>query len=179
MKTMQYDFIGIEEANIYGINYPRIVVLGSISLVDYKFILKADDKEIPFNIRIYAKKDGFCIEADLNKSMKNVSLYVVTSDEEMLVCQRNNSFGVRVKSKLRKPIKKIGKKISGFFKKIKELFILVGKGIRLLWREHHFIVPVSMWGHYWHKLTTKLKILKDGHPFYEIYNQQNYLKWLS
>lgn len=173
------DFVHIDEANVYGISNPRFVIKGSIHVTDYKFKLLADGEEIKFHTLPNLVYLGFCIEADIKKTHKHLQVFVIYDGKETLIVERENSIFKRVKSKIRKMI------VPGFIlcKKINHTIYLVFesiyKAIRLLWREHHFLVPISMWGHYKNKLKGKIKYVFKGDGFYNPLNQEDYIRWLE
>ena len=59
----KYDFIGIEEANIYGIKNPCLIVSGTVSRDDAVFELYVDDKKVEFDI--FENDNHFTIKKQL------------------------------------------------------------------------------------------------------------------
>lgn len=176
---MIVDFINIDEANVYGLLHPRIVIIGNIEVKDYQFELIVDGKPISFYTRPYAKRNGFCIEASLRKDQHNIELYINHDNQKYLVCTRKNSYFKRIKSKLRKLFHKMGPIIIKSFSKIWAFFSILIKGIRFLWREHHFLVPFSMWKYYAKKFKDKMKVFFKGEPYYQLFSKDDYNKWLN
>lgn len=62
--------------------------------------------------------------------------------------------------------------------KVKALFITLGKGIKYLWREHHFLVPISMWKDYFLKFKRR-SIHRSGILYYDLNNFGDYNRWLD
>lgn len=175
----KYNFINIDEANVYGVKNPRMIILGNISLEEYKFKVLSNGTEIKYYDRPYSKIDGFCIEIPLNKKQKHIEVYLITNDGEFLVCERKNTTFKRFKSKLRKMLIGIKHKVAKPINGIMSFFHVLKKGIAFLWREHHLLVPISMWSYYLKKFNAKMKSFFKGEPYYILSSIEDYNHWLE
>lgn len=165
---MQKDITKINEAKIFGIKYPKLIVEGRANEKDFEFKVLGDGKEIECNKLSLYRAPKFYIEADIPKKVKKVEVYILYNDQEKLICKLSNSFFKRIMNKL--------DKLFGI-KNIKRLCYLFKKGVRLLWREHHFLVPINMWGKYYKALINKLKGADLN--FYDPFFVDDYNRWLK
>ena len=62
-------------------------------------------------------------------------------------------------------------------KKIKSIFKTIYKGIRLAWREYHFLIPPAMWKKYFLVAIDKFKN-GDKNLFYNPFLKDEYQKWI-
>lgn len=62
--------------------------------------------------------------------------------------------------------------------RVKAIFITLEKGIKYLWCEHHFLVPISMWKDYFLKFKRR-SIHRSGILYYDLNNFEDYNKWLD
>ncbi|MDD3341910.1 MAG: glycosyltransferase [Bacilli bacterium] len=166
----KYKFIGLKEQAIYGIKNPQLSVVGTMRTEDYKFEVTVDSKEIEFEY-IGLDGDDFVLRADLPKSAKEVKVYVITKEDKYCVVSIKNNWAGRIYRKIIKTIRKI-------LIKIKVLFLILYRGMKFLWREHHFLVPPSMWKKYLKAFVQRF--LADGYEmFYHPFRQSEYLKWIE
>lgn len=62
--------------------------------------------------------------------------------------------------------------------KFKAIIITVKKGICFFWREHHFLVPFSLWKKYLKRFFNRVK-KRSGELYYDPFNVLEYQKWLN
>ena len=168
----QYDFIGIKSFKIDGIINPNVTIAGTIKYKDgYELVLKADNKKIEFNHIPTNREENFIINAVLPKDTKQISLYYKKSKQDkfcLVATRKTNMF------------KRFVKKILGFFvklvkKAIRVLYVLK-RGIKYLWREYHFLVPISLWPKYIKDFRDSVR--RYNHKFFNPMLKSDYLKWL-
>jgi len=171
-KTTYYTYpkIGIQECMITGIKRPLFHVQGTSSINDYKFKVLADNKEIDYDLIPLGDDKSFCINAKLEKKVKMVSLVLITDNEDITILKYRNRLMNRIKFKL----KFILKRVVGIIKSIIRLLV---KGIKFLWREHHFLVPPTLWKKYFKLFIERLK--GDNVEFYNPFNVTDYNNWLK
>lgn len=64
-------------------------------------------------------------------------------------------------------------------KKFWRFVCLIGRGVRLFWREYHFIVPIKMWKKYYQDTKYKVRRALNGLPILDSMNKDEYNIWLS
>ena len=166
---MEKSKIKVIDKIISGINNPLLTV--NVETEDngyYDFLVKSGDEEFVCDVSIISEKETVIV-AKIPKSLKKVSLFAVHDDEEFVVVTLHNNYFIRLFNKIRKILKII-------ITKIKIFFYLIYKGAKFLWREHHFLVPFSMWGKYFKDFMDRLK----GPNFNKFYNpmiMDEYNKW--
>ena len=165
----KYDFIGIEEANIYGIKNPCLIVSGTVLRNDAVFELYVDDKKVEFEI--FENDDHFTIKKQLKPTDKDIKLYVGGRSKNHLIISRKNKLFSRIKLKITKTLKAI-------LSKIKIFVYVIYRGIRAAWIQYHFLIPPKLWKKYYKEFIFKLK--NSGRSmFYNPFRQEDYLKWLE
>lgn len=168
---MKKNNIEIKEKNIFGIKNPMLHIKGIIKLQDYDFIVYSDKKQVDFELMILGDKEDFLLQAKLPVSSKKIKVFLKSNNNNVLICSLNNNLIGRIYRKI-KSVLKI------FFTKCKILLITIYKGIKFLWKEHHFIVPFSMWRKY---IKAFIERIRNGGVdlFYNPFRQDEYLKWLE
>ncbi len=167
---MKYDFIGIKEAIITGVKNPKLTLIGTITKEEYKFRVCVDDKEIEYECVNQQELSSFCITSVLPSHSKRIKVYLVVGKDEYLVYEMKTNL-------IKRLIKKIGSSIKKMGKKIIHVFHVFGKGIRFLWREYHFLVPIRLWPKYFKDLKASLK--RGSNQFYNPLDKVEYQKWLE
>lgn len=169
--------IKIIKSNFYGFNNPVFVIEGLVYCTDYSFKVYVDGEEKKFKSRKCIDIRHFDLEIPLEKKDKKIEVKICSKDGvETIYLGENNLFD-RFKSKLASY--KIIRYTVKTCKMIGKLTIAFCKAIRILWREHHFLVPFSMWKKYYFDLIKKLKTIKSGEKTLNPLSQDDYLKWLS
>lgn len=162
---------------IVGLKRPVLVIDGLFLKKDCKFKIYADGKEIQNTFHVLG--NHFVLEAILSKGVRQVEAYIIRdSKKELFYCSKN-SFYIRLKFKIIQYIFYLNRFIKKILRMIKYIFVTIGKGIRLAWREHHFLIPISLWGKYWNAIKVKCKNIGIETPYYNPMNQRHYLKWLN
>lgn len=168
---MKKNEIEINEKNIFGVKNSKLCISGTTRLQDYDFVIYADKKQIEFELMVLDDKGSFVLQAKLPPSSKKVKVFIKYANKEKLICSLNNNLIGRFYRKIKSVLKV-------FFTKCKVLLITIYRGIRFLWREHHFIVPFNMWKKY---IKAFIDRIKNGGVdlFYNPFRQDEYLKWLK
>ena len=160
---MKCDYVHIEEARVYGLKNPKFVINGSVMDINATFKILADGKEINYNSLPNLVNCGFCLEAELTNDMRKIEVYAIRNGKEQLICMRENSKLHRVKSKIRKIIKPVEIKIEHLASGFSSFFKAIAHGFKFLWKEHHLLVPPSLWGKYFKASIRKMReIFKKG-----------------
>ena len=174
---MKKELIKIDAKTICGINNPNLVIAGRVYVKNPTFKLIVDKKEVDFLLKVNGKE--FVIEKALSKSDKTIELYLMVEDKKVLVCKVRNGLLSRIGVKILSIFKKIGKIFYKILRAIKRVFVMIYKGIRLAWREHHFLIPHALWGKYFKVLVDKIKNLFKDTPCYNPFVLREYNKWLQ
>lgn len=167
----QYDFIGILSEQITGVNNPKFRVVGSITKKDYKFKLYIDGKESDFDFRIVPGIDEFILEKELSNNDKKILLTVIVDKNEYEIVELTNSKVHRIANKVRNGSKK-------GLESTKVAFGVLGRGIKYLWKEYHFLVPPALWKKYFREFKQRVRY-RDLNAFYNPFNVVDYNDWLK
>ena len=167
--------VKIEKKSITGIRHPHLVVEGY--LLDENCELRAyvDGKRVKNNIYFYSNNNlsvfqdskKFLIRKPLEKTAKIAEVKISDGKDEVLVFKIRNTIFRRLCFKMQQIIEKLGK-----------AFKSIGKGVRFLWREHHFLVPVVLWKDYFNDFRIKVRKflnLEYNNPFVE----REYNNWIK
>lgn len=162
--------IGIQSIKFTGIKNPAFLVQGSTTIDEPDFKIYADEKEEEFTNIPLQDINSFLLKAAIPSKTKVVTFSITINGEEIVVLRTKNKLLKRVKSKLNTSVlSSVGK--------IKTFFRVIVKGIKFLWREHHFLVPPRFWKKYFKRLIYRMHNLTD-----EYYNPMligDYNKWLE
>lgn len=177
---MKLDFVSVIDANVFGVKKPTFAMHGSIKrdVGEYRFVVMVNHQEITFDIleKLNGALNDFEIICDVPKESKIIEVFVVVNEERTLICTRKNNTMKRLKSKIRTS------SIFKVFKNVKEicgrLFNALYKGIRLAWKEHHFLIPPVMWKKYYLKLKDKLRYVKHGNGLLNPLTPKEFNEWL-
>lgn len=167
----KYDFINIEQKIITGVKNPLLNLKGTLKLVnEYNFEVKCDGKKNKFEL-INVEDDKFILQSTLPSNSKRIEVYIVISKKKYCVVKLKNNIFYRI-------IGKIFYTLRAILIKIKVLFTVIYRGIKFLWKEHHFIVPPALWKKYINAFIDRMK--NNGIDlFYQPFRQDEYLKWLE
>lgn len=174
MSTITCDYVNIIEANVYGVKSPKFVMKCSVMKRDITFKILGDGKEIKHNYLPLNSNLSFCLEVEIPKNVKKIEVYAENEGKEELVCVRSNSLSHRLRSKIRKTLEPFN-----FISAIYKIIGMFIRGIKFLWREHHFLVPLSLWGKYFKDLRTKLKEIFRNGMYLNPEVQKDYILWLK
>ncbi len=163
------EYIKIKSKEISGLKNPKFSVSGDFYKENIKFEVKADGKSISYDY--YENIESFILNAILTKDMKRITLYVKVDDKLYEIFTIKNTFTRRL----------INRIYSIFFRplnKIKLIFKTLKNGIVFLWKEHHFLVPPSLWKRYFKEFINKIKVCFNM-LYLNPFRQKDYLKWLK
>lgn len=167
----KYDFVGIDEQGIFGINHPMFIMKATIDLKDYEIKLVIDDRESKdYDLINLGNNKTFIIQVKLPKESKKVKVYIVTDEKEYKICELNNTLISRIKHKIVGVLRKA-------FSKVKIFCHVMRKGIAFMWREYHFLVPPRMLKKYFNDF--KVSMRSGDLRFYDPFNRIEYNKWLK
>lgn len=172
------DDIKIIFEGICGIKNPVLVIEGLLLKENCDFEVYFDEKrinDIIFNIL----GNHFVLKKEIYKNVRQIKVYKKDNKKRVLFFETNNNILVRIKYKFFQMIYKFKKIIMKIIRIFKYIFVTIYKGIRLAWREHHFLIPISLWKKYWKAIKQKCKNIGLETPYYNPMNQKHYLKWLS
>ena len=171
IKDIKVIFIGIT-----GLNNPKFVFEGLLKGKDYKFEIYADGKKIDSKYNVLG--NHFILESVLPKDSKNIEIFDTTNNKKR-IHKLTNSFINRVKFKIFEFMVFVCRVIVKILHIIKYIFVTLYKGIRLAWREHHFLIPISLWKKYWEAIKVKCKNIGLDTPYYKPMDIKHYNKWLQ
>ncbi len=163
------EYIIVKHKEVSGLKNPKFNVIGEFIRSDLDLVVKADGKEIEYEC--YHNIDNFILNAVLNKKVKNVTLYAKENNDLHEIFTIKNRFLNRLINRFQ----------SFFFKpvnKLKLIFRSLKNGMVFLWREHHFLIPPSLWKKYFVAFVNKVKSgfnMLYLNPF----RQEDYLEWIS
>lgn len=175
---MKYDYIKVVHQIILGVRNPSILVDGLITARGCIFEVYADGKKKECDFFVHGEQ--FSVVADLTRDEKIIEVYVINNKKKHLIVTKKNNLRTRIKAKIKYSILF---EIFNFIKKIaiifKRLLVLIYKGIRIAWKEHHFLIPPILWKKYFKVLKEKLKNLGVDSPYYNPFNLKHYRLWLN
>ena len=168
---MQYDFIGISYQSIRGIKNPGLILRGTVQKKKFSFLVKVDGKVWDKVETLVDTSSGdFTLTALLTKSCKEILVYVVVGKKEYLIYKGKNSLFRRIRGKVKDVC-------LPYALRFKNICITIGRGIRYLWREYHFLVPPRLIPKYLKDF--KESLTRKNYDFYNSFNKEDYNKWLK
>lgn len=168
---MKYDFIGINTQRIDGIINPILTIKGTIKKENYSFIVKADNKEIEYDVNIDSNKNDFTLTALLSKNTNKIEVYAIINKKKYKILTKKTS-------KLRRTKNKFFYKIASILSILKAFFVTLGKGIKFLWKEYHFLVPPRLWKKYAKDFISRVRS-RGINLFYNPFNISDYNNWVK
>lgn len=182
---MKYKFIGIDEATVYGIKKAKFIMRGTLNEEKCKFYKKinGDISEVDYSLN---KENKFYLEFELDDSDKKIEIILEKNNVKYPIYNGMNTKKTRIKNKVKKIISKIINLPKVLFVKlksilfkiislIKRILVVIYKGIRFAWREHHFLIPPILWKKYFKMFINKIRNNNLYHPF----DVNQYNKWLN
>lgn len=169
LKFNSISCLGVQFIKFTGIKNPSFLVQGSTSIENPTFKVYADNEEISFENVPVQGEQAFLIRCALPKKTKIVMFAIIINGEEITILKSKNRVYKRINSK----IKTLILLVLGIIKTFCKVII---KGIKFLWREHHFLVPPRLWGKYAKRFIYRMRNFSD-----EYYNPMiisDYNKWL-
>ncbi len=163
--------IGINNFSIDGIRNPMITIVGTSKKQDFSFEIVVDGKKKEYRVLPTSSLNDFIVISDLGSTAKMVKLYYI--DEK----SKDKTLFLSVKTtKMSRIIRKIKGVFRIFFYKVYRFFRTIFRGIRYIWKEYHFLVPLSIWK----KLFNDFKrSINSSVTFYNPNNISDYNKWLN
>lgn len=168
-KFNRISCVGIQTIKFTGLKNPAFLVQGSITIDNPVFKIYANGSEVEFTSITLEDSKSFLLKATLPPNTKIVTFSLVIKGEEIVVFRTKNRFYKRLKSKSNSMFLLTTGKIKTFFR-------VIYRGIRFLWREHHFLVPPRLWGKYFKRLIYRMHNSTD--EFYDPMNISDYNNWL-
>ena len=165
LKLTEANRLHTENFAIHGIKKQYLTTIFSKYSEDASFFVFADNKEITFFTRNLAN-GNIQIEVTIPARCQRIS--IVYFQEGQYTLEKEFIITISVKMKM------ICKKISSL---IQRSVIVFGRGMRYLWREHHFIIPFSLWKKYFVRFYTRVK--ERGEILFNPFIQMDYLKWIQ
>ena len=105
---------------------------------------------------------GFDYKTTIDEQLKEIDIYLETSEFKKIVFKvRNNKF-------------------HNILMRIKKIFVMLKKAIRLFWKEYHFLVPPVMLKKYFMEFKNRMKIINNENS--KCYNQnisEEYHEWIN
>lgn len=105
---------------------------------------------------------GFDYKTTIDEQLKEIDIYLETSEFKKIVFKvRNNKF-------------------HNILMRIKKIFVMLKKAIRLFWKEYHFLVPPVMLKKYFMKFKNRMKTINNENS--KCYNQnisEEYHEWIN
>lgn len=161
------DIVKIKSKNITGIINPQVIIEGYIIDEKVKVKVYADGKEVKSKLKVIGNKNRFMLVAILSDKDKKIKVSFMKRNKEVASIKLKNTKMVR-----------INYKINAIMKKILKVPKSIGKSIKFLWKEHHFLVPRVLWKEYRKRFKQKVGLLLNleyNHPF----KIKDYNKWID
>lgn len=166
----QMDLIGIQFFSLVGIKNPAFIVQGTVASKDFKFKILADEEMLEITEKPLDDEYSFSLVSKVKKTSKNIYFILSINKEDFEVIALKNNIWYRIDNKCKSSIKLVVAKVKNFLKVIK-------RGIRFLWREHHFLVPPYLWPKYFKALIYRMKNIHE--LFYDPFSKEDYNNWLK
>ncbi|MCH5166317.1 MAG: glycosyltransferase [Erysipelotrichales bacterium] len=163
------DLVGIQLFALSGIKNAAFLIQGTVASKDFKVKILGDGEELEYISNPVDDDYSFSIKASLKKKTKLVEFILSINNQDFVVKTIKNSILNRINNR----VKTIIKRIIG---KIRVFCVVMVRGIKFLWREHHFLVPLYLWPKYFKRLLYRMKNVND--LFYNPFIQSDYNKWL-
>ena len=151
---------------ITGIKVQYLKVVFSNSLEDDVFRVYVNSEEIDFNKKIISDDGEIQIEVAIPKDCKQ--LYITCNNDESI--ERIYTLDISLVFKFKITLLKL-------VSIIRRSIIVFGRGMRFLWREHHMIIPPSLWKKYFLRFFMRVK--ERGEILWNPFIQDDYHKWIN
>ena len=105
---------------------------------------------------------GFDYKTTIDEQLKEIDIYLETSEFKKIVFKVRNN------------------KIHNILMRIKKIFVMLKKAIRLFWKEYHFLVPPVMLKKYFMEFKNRMKTINNENS--KCYNQnisEEYHEWIN
>jgi len=164
----QYSKIGIESVDINGLLNTSIIIKGTINLKNVNYKLLVNKNEIQFDLIKQGNIYNFYIKSILPKRIKLIEFFININNKDILIYETKNVYFKILTEKLR---------IAKIYSNVKRTINIFVHGIKFLWKEHHFLVPIALWGKYYKTFKNKLQGLDIN--VYNPFNKEEYNLWLK
>lgn len=168
---MAIEVFRIKKEEISGVNNPLLHLEVEVDVNDYEVEAFTDERKLQPILQKYPASNFFVCDIELSQKDKKVKVYLKYEDKKVLIIKVNNTKAKRVKNKIISKLKKP-------FLSVLVVFVTLGKGIKFLWKEYHFLVPFSMWKKYLKDFKTRISF-KDLNLYFNPFNTLEYNKWLK
>ena len=171
-KKLNEDIV-IESKFVNGLRNPLIEIYGHFTNDMKEIYLESKGKKIDSKMIIISpKKNRFCLKAKVSRSDRKVYLILVNGKNKEKVAVINNNIFIRMHNKLSfKYFSKIGRLL-------KKVFGALGRNIKFLWKEYHFIIPKDLRAKYREEYKRKIRRLFNKETYNPFKNAQ-YNKWIK
>lgn len=160
----------VYEKGVFGIKNPTVIIVLESQNLPGDYNLLIDGRKVDYTVKSIQIENKMVFSSSVGKG-KNIVFEYENNNSRQIIFEVNNNLFIRVKNKITSSIKKIIRKIYNFMK-------VIVRGISVLWRDYHFLVPLNEWN----KLLIKLKnrIVHNDISYYSNpFNQHDYLKWIN
>lgn len=151
---------------ITGIKVQYLKVIFSNSLEHDVFNVYSNGEEVDFNKKLISDDGEIQIEVAVPMECKQLYITCNRGGSIERVYTLDVSFAFKFKILLLK-----------FISIFSRSAIVFGRGMRFLWREHHMIIPPSLWKKYFLKFFSRVK--ERGEILWNPFIQDDYHKWIN
>ena len=163
--------IQILEVRIVGLANPKLCFLYKSKNSSPDFYLTIDGNRSDYSLMKLINVDEYMLELVFPRNAKKIELYVNEDQQTKSVLRLRNHFVLRLFSKLEELSHKV-------YSKTKHFLSVFFRFIALIWKQHHFLVPIKLWRKYFYDFRVTLKAANNN-LFYNPFVQSDYLSWLS
>ncbi|WP_294561624.1 glycosyltransferase family 2 protein [uncultured Traorella sp.] len=163
--------IQILKVRLVGLANPKLCFLYKSKKSSPDFYLTIDGSRSDYNLMKLISEDEYMFEVIFPRNAKKIELYVNEDGKTKNLLRLNNHFILRLFSKLEELPHKI-------YLHAKHFFTVLFQFIVLIWKQHHFLVPVKLWRKYFYDFRITLRSAGNS-LFYNPFVQSDYLSWLS
>ena len=155
--------VRIIKKKITGVLHPQIVIECILKDEDITLEVWSDNKKIPISEMGSGRRK--VIRALLKKENRWVTVYGIQGKKKFELFTIKNTLFRRIFSK-----------IEGVFGKTICILKKMGRWIKYLWTEHHFLVPPFLWKDYGRRIVNKIKAVFHL-DFYNPFRKKDFIAW--
>ncbi len=130
------------------------------------FFVFTDENKIDCFVKYLSKDGEIQISFEIPEKTKKICVIGQCNNQNYEIYQLNINAFFKIKFIWQNIIKKLGHSL-----------LVLQRGIKYLWREHHFLIPISLWKEY--LLRFKNRFNDTGEVFLNPYIQSDYLSWIK
>lgn len=130
------------------------------------FMVFADEYKINCFVKYLSKDGEIQVSFDIPKKAKKICIVGQHNNQNYEVYQFNINTFFKIQFVWQNIKKKLGHSI-----------LVFQRGIKYLWREHHFLIPISLWKDYLSRFKNRFN--DRGEVFLNPYIQSDYLSWIK